>query len=299
MKVKVSVPGTCGEWIQTVYDKDGSECLVSATIGLYNEIVAFETDRATALRSQAHLLPKAKAALVRVSAFLEIERKVLEQIAIYRGEMALSIGKGMASSTADIAGIMMALSLLSGKPLDPSTLFKLCCDIEPSDGTMLPGTELIDHLHGRRLESFDALPQAEILMLLPHTVFDTQKLRLRDDYSEKLHQKSTLPLTWFRQGAESGDLALMGKAATQSLLENEPILSKSYLNELIELAQRNQCHGIIGGHSGTVAGILLKKGTDVQKLRFELDNSSLNRYYNEMMLVQTVNGGMTYEVTEA
>lgn len=299
MKVKVKIPGTCGEWIQTRDDKTGTECLVSATIGLYNEIIAYEAARDLALQSQMHLLPKSKAALIKVAEHLELEPAQWQNIVFCRGENALSIGKGMASSTADIAAVMLAVALLKGKSIDVQTLLKLCCTIEPSDGTMLSGLHLIDHLNGNVLETFPTMPAVDILMLLPHTIFETEKLRLKADYLHKLELKSKHPLEQFRQGVANSNLDLMGHAATLSLLENEHILSKRYLAELIDLSQKHQCHGVIGGHSGTVAGIILKKGTDVQKLRFELDKLGLNRYYNEMTVVQTVNGGLTYEVTEA
>lgn len=299
MKVKVRIPGTCGEWIQTRHDRSQKECLVSATIGLYNEIIAYEAERELAHQSQTHLLPKSKAALLKIAEHLALKPADWENIVFTRGENALCIGKGMASSTADIAALMLAVSLLKGKTIDPKTLLKLCCTIEPSDGIMLSGLHLIDHLNGDILEDFQPLPQVELLMLLPHTIFDTEKLRLKDDYQDKLALKSLRPLKLFREGVASSDFNLIGQAATLSLLENEHILSKRYLNEIIELAERHQCHGVIGGHSGTVTGIILKKGTDVQKLRFELDKSGLNRYYNEMTVVQTVGGGLTYEVTEA
>lgn len=299
MKVKVRVPGTCGEWIQTLHDQTGKECLVSASIGLYNELIAYEADREIALQSQAHLMPKSKLALKKVASHLGLSQEDLDNIVFCRGEMALSIGKGMASSTADIAGVMMAVSVLKGSPIEAETLLKLCCEIEPSDGTMLGGIHLIDHLNGSILESYSAIPEAKILMLLPHTVYDTEKLRVREDYLERLTEKSKKPLETFRTGISKGDLSLIGLASTQSLIENEAILPKRYLSELISLCEKYDCHGVLGGHSGTVTGILLKNGIDVQKLGFELDKSGLNRYYNEMTVVQTVGGGLTYEVTEA
>lgn len=299
MKVKVRVPGTCGEWIQTFDANRKMECLVSAPINLYNELFAYEAEKEIAWQSQQHLLPKSKLALKVLMAYYNLSQKDVSNIVFCRGEMALSIGKGMASSTADIAGLMKAVTLLKNIDISESELLNLCTKVEPSDGTMLSGIHLIDHLGGGVLESYSDIPKTDILMLLPHSIYETEKLRMASDYPMKLKDKSSEPLELFREGIAQGDLHKIGQASTLSLLENENILPKRHLAELIELANTYDSYGILGGHSGTVAGILLKNGTDVQKLAFDLDKTSLSGYYSEMTIVQTIGGGLTYEVTEA
>ena len=48
-------------------------------------------------------------------------------------------GKGMASSSADMAAVAQAVALSSGKKFSPEELGKLCAQIEPTDGIFFAG----------------------------------------------------------------------------------------------------------------------------------------------------------------
>lgn len=298
--VLVKVPGTCGEWIQTFDATRGKECLVSLPIDLYNEMKVFFCDEARALGTQKKLMPKSLQAFDSVCRFLNLPTNVKNAIAFESIQRELHIGKGMASSTADILCILHGVSTLCERPIESEKLLALCCEIEPTDGTMFKDWQLVDHLEGEVLESFGPTVDCDILLLSPKEAFETQKLRKNSQYQNLLLEKSPLPLTLFRQGMTTQDLSLLGRAATQSLIENEPILKKPHLSELIRLSHRFGCHGVVGGHSGTVAGLILnEEKTDLEALCLAIAEAKIDKYYQEIKVVKAISGGCSTTILEA
>jgi hypothetical protein len=59
-------------------------------------------------------------------------------------------GRGMGSSTIDVAGVIGATFAAAGRSLDPADLLTLACAVEPSDSSALPGLWAIDHVAASR-----------------------------------------------------------------------------------------------------------------------------------------------------
>ena len=292
--VVVKVPGTCGEWIQTINGK--RECLVSLPINRFTEMkISFKEKRA-ALKSQSDLMPKSQEAFHKICDYLKVSNTLKTQIHFEIGER-LEIGKGMASSTADITAVMAGISALVGETLLSETLLKLACEIEPSDGVMFEELVLIDHLNGQVMEPFILKHTAKILMLKPVDTYMTEALRTGPEYLEKLRNKTDKPLNLLREGIFEQSLEKMGRASTLSLIENENILEKPFLGELIKIAEENHCYGLVGGHSGTVCGMLLnEEKTDLEKLLHRIEQESLGAYYASYEIVEMYNEGIQITV---
>lgn len=297
--VKVRAPGTCGEWIQTYDHASQKECLVSLPINRYNEMTfSFEKPKTQRVK-RGGLLPKSEQALLRIGDFIGLSPKEMDMIQIQSQCRSLAIGKGMASSTADLMSIFMGVSALFDKELRSDELLALCCEIEPTDGTMFSGWSLIDHLEGRVMEHFPKILPCEILLLSPGADFDTLSLRKAPEYQQLLKNKSPLPLQWFREGMAESSLEKLGNAATQSLLENESILKKKHFHELLELCEKFHCHGLAGGHSGTVTGLILnEKNTDLPRLLNEIKVKNIGEYYQEVEVVKVIGGGCEITILE-
>lgn len=296
-KVCHKIPGTCGEWIQTVHE--GKECLVSLPINRYTTVTLEKTDEATAELSQSLLMPKSRRALALAGDYFNIESAELSTVAVTI-ERALEIGKGMASSTADLYGVMLGLAKLYGANASPAELFHLCCQIEASDGIMFEKWTLVDQLNGIVIEQFDHCPQVELLMMTPACIVETDGLRGHCDYPQKLQQKTDMPLKLFKGALETSDLSLLGKAATCSLRENEAILKKPHLETLIQLAETFNCYGVVGGHSGTVSGLMLHPSlTDKTALVESIRQLPIGDYYKDYQFVSTVKGGAVLVFAEA
>lgn len=292
--VSVKVPGTCGEWVQTV--SDGRECLVSLPINRFTKMDISFREKETALESQLGLMPKSQEAFQKVGAYLKLSEEVLNQVH-FEIQERLEIGKGMASSTADISAIMTGVAALVDQPLSGEALLKMACEIEPSDGIMFDHLALIDHLQGAVMETFGFHPNGKILMLKPVDTYITESMRTSLDYAEKLRHKTEVPLNLFREGIKEHALEKIGRASTLSLLENESILEKPFLGELIKIAENHHCYGVVGGHSGTVCGFLLnEKKTDLEKLIHAIEKETIGTYYASYEIVETYSRGIKISV---
>ncbi len=170
---------------------------------------------------------------------------------------------------------------------------KMACEIEPSDGIMFNHLALIDHLSGKLMESFFFHPEGKILMLKPVETYITESMRTNPNYAEKLRLKTEVPLNLFREGIKEASIKKIGKGSTLSLLENENILEKPFLGELIKLAEEHHCYGIVGGHSGTVCGFLLDENkTDLEKLIHAIEGEAIGTYYASYEIVETYGKGI-------
>ncbi|MGI6559362.1 MAG: hypothetical protein ACOX20_10685 [Limnochordia bacterium] len=73
-------------------------------------------------------------------------------------------GKGLASSTADIAAGVAALGGLLGRDFTPRELASVALQVEPTDGLMFPGLACFDHRRGTWQESLGSPPPMELLV---------------------------------------------------------------------------------------------------------------------------------------
>jgi L-threonine kinase len=167
--------------------------------------------------------------------------------------------KGMASSTADVAGAIAATALALRVHLSPIEIAQLALSIEPSDGIMFPGIALFDHRHGLLYEDLGLPPPIEIAVLDFGGTVDTLEFNRVDRRAilcgMEAQFKESLELV--RRGIALGEPSLVGKGATISAQLNQEILYKPELESAVEFATSVEAIGVNVAHSGAVIGILL------------------------------------------
>lgn len=245
----VWAPGTCGELVEGTID--GKPFLVTcpidlgATVQVNREGNGFPED-----------FPKT-AQGIRLTA--EKIGLPIEELGFER-ESILPPGKGMGSSTADIAAAILATGLLGGHTLSPEEVAQLALQVEPSDGIMFPGIVLFDHREGKWLEELGEAPEINILIADPGGVVDTIAFNRYEDL-DKINQKKEpqvkRALEYIREGLLTGDLAQIGRGATESALANQELLPKPDLPQMLSWAKELKALGVNVAHSGTVMGLLL------------------------------------------
>ena len=166
--------------------------------------------------------------------------------------------KGMGSSTADIVASMAATASALGRSLDAETLAELALAVEPSDGIMLPGIALFDHLGGRIRRSLGPPPPLRVLVLEFHSTLDTESFNAAN---RRAILKSQAPsfrhaLSLIEAGIAAGDPALVGRGATLSATTYQSVLPKPQLPEVLAIAEECGAAGVNVAHSGTVLGVL-------------------------------------------
>ena len=227
MKVAVKMRGTCGEFAQGFFR--GEPVLITCPIEKFSTaIVSDEFCGVEGLGSKSRTILGNVLKIFGVREFKFGVRLTSE----------LPRGKGMASSSADMAAVAQAVALSLGKKFSPDELGKLCADIEPTDGIFYSGVVAMNPLSGRLIKRIYAPEKFQIAIFDYGGEVDTLKLNRRSDF-----EFPTLP--------DVIDFALTEKSAPA----NQNILPKRGLCELMEFSRGIGALGVNVAHSGTVAGI--------------------------------------------
>lgn len=252
------MPASCGELVQGT--SSGANFLVTCPVNLYSR-VSVKVGKGICDKVFPPYCSKAARA-----ARLLLERLGYQE---YGAEIAvwsvIPVGKGMASSTADIAATCYAVAAAFGVRLDPKLVAQVALSIEPTDGTFAKGIALFDHVRGRLFEELGPPPPMGVLAVDFGGEVDTLEFNRRPDLPElnrRNEPETAKALSLVRRGIAGRDPYLVGEGATISALANQRILPKPRLEELIELARKIGAYGVNVAHSGTVAGILLQPGRE-------------------------------------
>ena len=151
-------------------------------------------------------------------------------------------GKGMASSSADMAAVAQAVALSLGKNFSPDELGKLCAQIEPTDGIFYSGVVAMNPLTGRLVKKIRAQEKFQIAVFDYGGEVDTIKFNRRSDFE-------------FTALDDEINFALVRNSA----LANQKILFKRGLEELMNFTKNLGAVAVNVAHSGTVAGIFFNE----------------------------------------
>ncbi len=227
MTITVKMPGTCGELAQGFYR--GEPVLMTCPIEKFSTaIVSDEFEGVFGLGL------KSLAILDKVLGVREFKFGV-------RLTSELPRGKGMASSSADMAAVAQAVALSIGKSLSPDELGKLCASIEPTDGIFYPGVVVMNPLTGRLIKSIRTQERFQVAVFDYGGEVDTLTFNRRSDFE-------------FPTLADELDFTLTERSA----LANQNILPKRGLEDLMTFAKDLGAVAVNVAHSGTVAGIFFR-----------------------------------------
>ena len=239
--VTVRVPGSCGELLQGWHR--GEPFLVTCPIARYTTV------RATAsLQGLIGLGEKARCAL----------QLYLREVGIEKFPFGMQLtselprGKGMASSSADIAAVLAAASLALGQPLAPEAILHLAVQVEPTDAVFFPGIVCLNQVTGRVQRVYSNLSHPYL------TIFDTGGTVDTADChacAAKAEESGSRPWTDLLEALAEGERR-MAEAATQSALWNQARLPKHCLEALLQQARDIGALGLVAAHSGTVIGVI-------------------------------------------
>jgi len=245
-------PGTCGELVEGSIG--GRSFLVTCPIELGSRVEVFEEfDAPDPFYCRRY--PKTAAALKLLAA-----RFGVATIPGFRRESSLIPGKGLGSSTADIAAALAAAARLWGLSLEPAKIAAIALTIEPTDGLMFEGLVLFDHLAGSFREELGPAPPLNLLVLDPGGDIDTIKFNRRKELAAMNRRKEPQvrqALKLVKDGLSHGDLEQLGRGATVSALANQELLPKPDLPQVLRWAEDLGAVGVNVAHSGTVMGLLL------------------------------------------
>lgn len=170
----------------------------------------------------------------------------------------IPLGKGMASSSADIVAAIRAAADSHSLLLTEEMISQIACEIEPTDGVMYEGAVAYDYMSGQLIDRFGSLPPFVLIGIdLGGTINTIEFNRLPKSYTSLEQAAFAEAFHLVRRGMKSQNLSFICKAATLSAQINQKRLLKPYFSEFKRLAMKYE-GGLVAAHSGTVMGILLK-----------------------------------------
>jgi len=291
LQVTVKVPGSCGELIQGMMGE--VNFLVTCPVNCYS-LVSIKKNKSGNIS-------------VNVSGKIKLLSAVRETIKMYNLdnesgyeiilESDLPIGKGMASSTADMTAAIIATGIINNKYLSENEIAKILLKIEPSDGIFYQGVVAFDHIHGSYYEKVGDAFKANFLIYDYGGEVDTIRFNSDPDLKKKNIEKiPVIEKAYFmiKESFVNKDIKKLGEAITLSSLENQKILYKENLEDIIKLAYSCDAYGVNIAHSGTLIGILNDEKTQTENLK-----TTIKEKYPKLTLLgnfQMVNGGFEYEI---
>lgn len=255
------VTGKVGEWLQGV-DSEGVPIVCSIAVSSSPFLTLTSVEPAGSL--SVLINPDAPAESVKV-------RKAIKELAYHHGfvddcKYRVTIigspprGKGLGSSSIDIASALLAIQQQRGLRISAQELFKVMCRVERSDYLFNPG--MIVAANPRDGNCALLAPAPKCLVLAwdtdPATVIDTEAV-LHLDIARRSFSQEYRELSGMIQ---SGEMEKLLCAATRSAELNDRILPKIGFSTAQRLVNTLRNVGLIAAHTGTVLGFVLPEPVD-------------------------------------
>ena len=291
MKFYGVCPASCGEFVQGVLDNE--EYLSSYAINLFSVATLEEG------KEVIHTGPrKSRRAMELVFEKFNIPVEESKKISLNINSQ-IPVGKGMASSTADIGATIKATLSMLGKSLTGEEISKLAVKIEATDSLLLNRHSIFNPLTADIKKYMGGIDNAKVVILEPDDILDTKSIRMTPNYRMyKMQNKEIIKESFslLDEGLARNNLSLVGKACTYSSLANENIHKKPFLKEIIEISDKFGCYGVNIAHSGTVIGILMDKEMDDKRVIKYLRDIEISKYYKKIYTSDIIDGKVREEV---
>ena len=226
MNLKIKIPGSCGELVQGFYH--GEPILVTCPIKKFSTVEISDN-----FFCAEGLGEKSLQMLNKILDFLHAEQNFGLRLT-----SQLLHGKGMASSSADLAAVAKAVALFFGRELSAEKISQLAAEIEPTDGIFFDGIVAMNPVTGKLIKKI-YLPGKFVIAIFDYGgEIDTVKFNRRSDFQ--------IP-----ELADNLNFDLTEKSA----FANQAILYKPHLEEIINFSKNLGAVTVNVAHSGTVIGI--------------------------------------------
>jgi len=284
-RVEVYCPGSCGELIQGVIH--GKELLISYPIELGTSLsIGLSSEK-----NNIELMPKVKEAIKRTLNLIGIPEKFIGNIKMQKRSQ-LALGKGMSSSTADIACAIFAIGALFGVNLDSKTVVDISVSIEPTDSIIFEELTLFDSLKGEIILPLAPVPLLKVIVLEGRGSIDTLEYhrtvgRAVYSYAEAWEEVYTM----MEDALKKGDWNGVGASAIRSARIQQKLLLKPYLDEIIDCALSSGAYGVNVAHSGTAVGLFMMEEIDEMPIINRLDKLGIIETYGRYYITRMVKGG--------
>jgi len=273
-------PGSCGELVQGTFN--GESFHISCPVDLYSRVNVTLNSKGKVVGPPDKW--KTKEAIKKTLKFLG--KEVLG--ANFEIDSKIPLGKGMASSTADIGAASFASAYALGKKISPQEITRIALSIEPTDGTLFEGITIFDHRNGTLFKFLGKAPDMEILVIDLGGKVDTLEFNERDltKINRKREGEIKEALKLVEEGIKEKNLRSIAQGATISAFSNQRILYKPALDRVWKTSQEVGALGINVAHSGTVVGILTEPSkVNFKELKDSLQDKKIGKAFYKAKIV--------------
>jgi len=274
MEASARYPGSAGEIVQG--NIGGIDVLTSCPINLYTKVKVFENSSINnyCRNSKAYKFM-----------FNILKRWGYESfgntLKIYINS-CIPMGKGFASSTADLCALYNGLIKLFKRKYNERELIEECLNIEPTDSIIFNKMTLFDYKKGTFNRTIGDYIEFYVLIFegkakINTIEFNKKKLPEHKDISDLIPE--------LIDGVKNNKLRKLAWCATESIIRNQHRLKYNFLEDTLSIMNKIEGIGILGAHSGNCLGIILE---DVEKFNYykHLNYECLKSY--NTYLVKTI-----------
>lgn len=261
--ITILVPGTCGELIQGWWADWAEPVLVSCPIARCSRITVQLCPDSRIITPPGHF-KAAQAARLGLAALGRPDLGATISL-----DSQLPPGRGMASSTADIVGVLVGLAAALNSSFSPAALARLACQIEPSDSTMFSGLAMLAYRGSSRYIELGTAPALlPLLMLDPGASVDTVSYNARLDLKavQNLTATTQAAVELLIHGLHQHNVEAIGAATTLSARSYQKISFSPLVDQALGWAKATGAIGVVRAHSGSVAGLLYPAQADLNDL---------------------------------
>lgn len=242
--------GTFGELLQGVLPNN-RHFLVTLPINL-KVMVEFEVNSDTQVTSS--IVSRTKACRA-VDAYLR--RNNLPPGGKLGFKSVFPVGRGLASSSADMVAAIRAASIAHQREISASEIENILRDIEPTDGVMYEGIVSFYHREVALDEQLGPTPALSVVGACRPGECDTINfnkkhrkvpLQIRAEYQDLLNN--------MKSALRARDLKRIGQLATRSCDLSQAFNPMPHIETMHSLLAETEALGIIAAHSGTYLGLL-------------------------------------------
>lgn len=270
--------GTFGELLQGV-GTNNQNFLITLPISRYSQ-VTFESQ------------PDFPGLIVSPSYKLKSKQIALRILRLYNlpigGVIEISsnipVGKGLASSSADIVATARAIDHCFALNMSTEQIERLIQEIEPTDGVMYEGIVSYYHRDVRLRECLGPVPDLSIVSLDEGGEVDTTEFnKIFKPFGDAEKSEYDDLLESISSAIKKNNLRIVGEISTRSALMNQGLLEKKQMHQVLDICNKVNGLGIVITHSGTCIGILLDKS----------DASYYQKLHKAYHLMSELNGVVT------
>lgn len=250
--------GTFGELLQGV-GTDEQNFLITLPINRYSQ-VTFESrpDFPDLIVSPSYRLKSRQIAL-RILQLYDLPIGGVIEI-----NSNIPVGKGLASSSADIVATARAIDHCFALHLSREQMEWFIQEMESTDGVMYDGIVSYYHRAVRLRECLGRVPHLSIVSIDEGGEVDTAEFnKISSSYGAAEKSEYDDLLASISSAIKGHNLKAMGEISTRSAILNQRLLEKRQMDQVLDICNAVSGLGIVITHSGTCIGILLDQ-TDVE-----------------------------------